>query len=106
MVDQVVIRRMSDNIAREFQLDSIILFGSYAYGVPTENSYVDLLVVLPHEGTAVRKAAEILCRVSPQFPVDLLVRTPDQLQQRLDWNDFFMREIVEKGTVVYAAADR
>ena len=106
MIDIEAIRKVSDQIAKAFLPDRIILFGSYAYGVPTEDSDVDLLVILPHEGKGARKAAEILVKVSPPFPVDLLVRTPDQLQQRLAWNDFFMREIVEKGTVLYAASDR
>jgi predicted nucleotidyltransferase len=105
MIDSEAIRKVSGQIAQAFRPDRIILFGSYAYGIPTEDSDVDLLVILPNEGKGARKAAEILCSIRPPFPLDLLVRTPDQLRQRLAWNDFFMREIVEKGTVLYAASD-
>ena len=42
-----VIRRYARAIADEFQPDKIILFGSYAYGTPNEDSDVDLLVIMP-----------------------------------------------------------
>ena len=40
------------------------------------------------------------------FFVDLVVRTGEQVRQRLEWNDFFLREIIERGKVLHAAADR
>jgi hypothetical protein len=65
---------------------------------------VDLLIIMPFEGDSARKAAEIRRKIRAGFPVDLLVRTPAQIEQRLKWNDWFMHEVVEKGKVVYAAA--
>jgi predicted nucleotidyltransferase len=97
------IQEYSDRIAAAFKPERIILFGSYAYGTPTAESDVDLLVVMPFEGDSARKATEIRQVVRAGFPVDLLVRTPAQVEQRIEWNDWFMREIVEKGKVVYAA---
>ncbi len=49
MITSAQIRRVSDEIVRRFRPERIILFGSYAYGTPTEDSDVDLLVVLPFE---------------------------------------------------------
>jgi predicted nucleotidyltransferase len=103
-VTQEQIQEYSDRIAAEFKPERIILFGPYAYGAPTADSDVDLLVVMPFEGDSARKATEIRHVVHAGFPVDLLVRTPAQVEQRLEWNDWFMREIVEQGKVVYAAA--
>ena len=100
------IRDFSDRIGREFHPERIILFGSYASGVPGEDSDVDLLVVMPHEGRPSRQAAQILARVRPEFPVDLLVRSPETLVERMSLNDFFLRDIVENGVVLYAATDR
>ena len=68
------------------------------------NSDVDLLVVMEHTGRAAGQAIKILNAVAPPFGVDLLVRTPEELEQRLAWNDFFLREVVEKGTVLYDAS--
>lgn len=88
-------------IVKEFQPERIILFGSYAYGEPTEGSDVDLLVVLPFEGKAAYKAGEIRSRVRPEFAIDLIVRTPEQVQDRLAQDDWFMREIFERGRTLY-----
>jgi predicted nucleotidyltransferase len=104
LVTQEQIQEYSDRIAAMFKPERIILFGSYAYGAPTADSDVDLLIIMPFEGDSARKAVEIRGAVHAGFPVDLLVRTPVQVQQRIAWNDWFMREIVEKGKVVYAAA--
>ena len=105
MIELRRIQELGERIAQEFQPERIVLFGSYAYGTPTEDSDVDLLVILPYEGTGARKSIEILNRVCPAFPVDLLVRTPQQLRQRLEWNDYFLKEILERGVTLYAAAD-
>jgi hypothetical protein len=61
---------------------------------------------MPFTGHHAVKAVEILERVDPHFPLDLLVRTPTQVRQRLEWNDFFLREVMEKGCTLYAAPDR
>ena len=97
------IEELSQNIGREFKAEKVILFGSYAYGAPAPDSDVDLLVVMKFKGKSAWKALEILNRLDPKFGVDLLVRTPAQVRKRLQWNDFFMKEIIEKGKVLYEA---
>jgi len=103
MVEMKRITDLTSQIAREFNPDRIILFGSYAYGQPGDDSDVDILVVLPFKGKAVRKAIEIRNRINPGIPVDLIVRTPEQVAERIANNDWFMREIVEKGRTMYEA---
>jgi predicted nucleotidyltransferase len=104
MVKRAQIRTFSQAVAREFHPQKIILFGSYAYGNPTEDSDVDLLVIMPFDRRRGRKSLEIRQRVSADFPLDLIVRTPDFIAQRLEWGDCFTREIVSKGKVLYEAA--
>ncbi len=99
------ITEFTDRIAREFHPERIILFGSSAVGVATEDSDVDLLVVMPTEGSGLRKAAEIMNKISPRIPVDLIVRDPDDVRKRLEANDFFLREVFEKGRVLYESAN-
>jgi uncharacterized protein len=101
LIDTESIIRLGERIAAEFSPERIILFGSYAYGNPTEDSDIDLLVILPFDGLGMRKAAEILRKINPRMPLDLIVQTPQQVHQRLIWNDFFLREIMEKGKVLY-----
>lgn len=91
-------------VARQFKPQRIILFGSYAYGQPTPDSDVDLLVVMRHSKRNVEQAIEIRTKVDAPFPMDLLVRTPERVTERIELGDFFMREIVTKGEVLYEAA--
>jgi predicted nucleotidyltransferase len=99
------IAEFADRIIREFHPERIILFGSSSTGAATEDSDVDLLVIMPTEGSGLRKAAEIMNKISPRIPVDLIVRDPDDVRRRLEANDFFLREVFEKGRVLYESAD-
>lgn len=105
MIEMERIEDTVARIAREFAPERIILFGSYAYGTQTTDSDVDLLVILPFEGHPSDKAIEIVQRIDPSFPIDLLVRTPEVVRKRVALGDFFLREILEKGRVLYAAPD-
>jgi predicted nucleotidyltransferase len=105
MVSMKDIRAAAERIGRDFRPHKVILFGSYAYGTPAADSDVDLLVIMPCRGHPVHKAVEILMKANVRFPVDLLVRTPSEVRKRLAWNDFFLREIIEKGRVLYESAD-
>ncbi len=92
-------------IGREFHPQRVVLFGSHASGTPGEDSDVDLLVVMPFEGKPPAKSVEIRLKINPPFPVDLLVRTPQAVQKRLEMGDQFMRDIIESGKVLYEADD-
>ena len=101
MVDMDDIHALVDCIVREFRPERVVLFGSYAYGTPGPDSDVDLLVVLPFEGKTWRMASEIRARIRPHFPLDLLVRSPEQLRRRQNETDAFLHEIVQEGKVLY-----
>jgi predicted nucleotidyltransferase len=96
---------LCDAIAQEFYPDKIVLFGSYASGKPRPDSDVDLLVVMPFEGSPFHQAAVILghvVRTVGVLPMDLLVRTAEQVQERLHMGDSFMRDIIAHGKVMYS----
>jgi len=95
------ILELSKQIAREFEPDRIILFGSYAYGNPTPDSDVDMLIILPFKGKPAEKAVEIRLSIRPTFPVDIIARTPEKIKERIDLGDDFIREILMKGKVLY-----
>ena len=99
------IRGFARRIAELFDPDKIILFGSFAYGHPHADSDVDLLVVMP-AADEVSQAVRISLAFEPVFPLDLIVRTPERLERRLGEGDWFLREVVEKGKVLYAKGDR
>ena len=95
------IEEFVDKIAKRFKPEKIILFGSYGYGSPKKNSDVDLLIIIDSKKRPVDLAIQIRSEIPAPFPVDLLVRTPEQIKGRLSMNDFFIKEIVTKGKVVY-----
>ena len=105
MIGHDRISELAERIAREFHPRRIILFGSSALGNATEDSDIDLLVIMPTGGSGLGKAAEIMNKISPRMPVDLIVRDPEDVQRRLEANDFFLREVVEKGKVLYESTD-
>lgn len=102
MILQTQISQLARAIRDRFHPEKIILFGSYAYGTPTEDSDVDLLVVMPFEGKAFRKAVDILVAVSPQFAIDLIVRRPEEMDQRYRDGDPLIGDAVDFGKVLYA----
>jgi predicted nucleotidyltransferase len=97
------IRRFARQVAEEFHPEKIILFGSYAYGQPHEDSDVDILVVMPTRDE-VEQSIRIWDTIEPPFSLDLIVRTPRNLEWRLREGDWFLREVVAKGKVLYEKA--
>src|ERR1700679_2201891 len=96
------IRRFARRIAEAFQPDKIILFGSYAYGTPHEESDVDLLVIMRCRN-AIDQSIRIKTAFKRLFSLDLIVRTAWQIERGLKDDNRFLREIIEKGKVLYEA---
>jgi len=90
-------------IAREFHPERVVLFGSHARGRATEDSDVDLLIVMPFKGRSVDKAVEVRLKAEALFPMDILVRTPGQVRRRIAMGDAFMQDVVTNGKVLYEA---
>jgi predicted nucleotidyltransferase len=94
------IRKFARAIAEKFQPEKIILFGSQAYGTPNRDSDVDILVIMPAWNES-SKAGRIRSCIDYNFPLDLIVRTPENMNWRLREGDFFLREITSQGKVLY-----
>ncbi len=103
-VSRAAILGIAKRIVENFQPDKILLFGSYAYGKPHGFSDVDMLVVMPARNE-IDKAVQILNVLDPPFSLDLIVRTPHNLQWRLKEGDWFLREVVSKGEVLHEKVD-
>lgn len=100
------IKNLCGQIVEKFNPVKVILFGSYAYGKPRAGSDVDLLVVMPFEGRESQQAIKIRQKISSPLPFDLLVKTPEQIRSRIALNDFFVREITEKGRILYETVNK
>lgn len=95
-----LIRKFARDVAERFKPEKIILFGSYAYGAPHEDSDVDILVVMAarHELDQCVKIDET---IESPFPLDPIVRTPKNIKWRLEEGDWFLREVMAKGKILY-----
>ena len=98
------IRSFVEEVVNRFSPERIVLFGSHAAGDTSSESDVDLLVVMGFEGRPHQQAFEIRRSVKRSFPLDLLVRRPSDVERRLSMGDFFIKEILEKGEVLYERA--
>lgn len=89
-------------IAKTLHPEKIILFGSYANGNPTPDSDVDLLVVMNTRASSAERSWAVSRLLIPRpFAVDILVRTPREIEHALSAGDFFIEEIVSSGRVLY-----
>jgi predicted nucleotidyltransferase len=95
------IRTQTQLIAKKFNPRKIILFGSYAYGKPTPESDVDLLVITDLYKSKWELSAEIALTVDHAFPLDIIIKTMPEVEARLAQGDFFIEDIINKGKVLY-----
>ncbi|HEW79385.1 MAG TPA: nucleotidyltransferase domain-containing protein [Phycisphaerales bacterium] len=79
MVAMNEIQIFGENIGRQFGAEKVILFGSYAQGIPTKDSDVDLLVVAK-TSLPPRERYAVVRRLVADFPAafDIIVKTPDE----------------------------
>jgi uncharacterized protein len=104
MITQRQIETYAAEVAKEFRPLKIVLFGSYAYGNPTEDSDVDLMVIMPKDDSGLRnreRAVAIRSAIPKPFPLDLLVRDPEDIAWRLEEGDCFLQDVFSKGRVLY-----
>ncbi len=90
-----------EKLIREVNPEKIILFGSYAYGNPTPDSDVDLLVIWDTDKPRRERVVAISLLLYPRlFPVDIIVKTPREIEEETPHN-FLLQEILNKGVVLY-----
>jgi len=79
-------------IVETLKPEKIILFGSYAYGNPTPDSDVDLLVIMKTNATQKERYLAVARLLRPrQFPVDIIVRTPKEIEHALKNRGYFRK---------------
>ncbi len=95
---------------RMLDIAKVILFGSYAYGTPTEASDIDLMVVFnsssypktyKEKSDLYLQTARAIRDIRQQVSVDIIVHTNAMHQQFIKMNSLFAREITQKGKVLY-----
>ncbi len=92
-----------DLLKRKYHPREIVLFGSYAYGRPTRDSDIDLLILLDKARVTNAESARMRLDLDPTIPFDLIVRSQRDTSRRIIANDFFLREATEKGIKLHAS---
>lgn len=96
------IRSVAKRIAEKFPIQKIILFGSHAYGVPRENSDVDLLIIMETEERYSEVRYQIYTLLKDFLaPIDVIIRSPQHLKTAHHRRDWFLETIVKRGRLVY-----
>lgn len=96
------------DILKQYGIEKIILFGSYAYGIPNKDSDIDLLIIknIPANETRdfrikLKKALWMkLGKLSYSF--DIVVDNEQRIKERIKMGDLFYKEIYSKGKTIYA----
>ncbi|MDI6736045.1 MAG: nucleotidyltransferase domain-containing protein [bacterium] len=94
-----------EKLKNEYNPERIILFGSYGYGKPTDDSDVDLLIVKDTNESFHQRIVTVrrlLFTIQQGFGLDVIVINPEELAKRLEIGDQFIEEITTKGEVLYA----
>lgn len=101
-VAEKLIYEIVDKIAKKFNPEKIILFGSYAHGTPNKDSDLDLLVIMdsdlpPHKRAALVRSAII----SHPCSIDIVVRTPEEIEKYKDIIGTIIYPALKFGKVIY-----
>jgi predicted nucleotidyltransferase len=103
MISKENITYIARKIAESFNPEKIILFGSYAWGIPEKDSDLDLFVIMESTERPIKRAASLRRVLKDRYvPMDILVRTPEELKHRIDIGDPFIKKILRDGQVIYA----
>lgn len=100
-----VIQRILQKLISEYAPQKVILFGSHAYGSPGRDSDIDLLIIKETPQRFIDRwttVQRILTGTHRSLPVETLVLTPREVENRLAIGDQFIAEILERGKVLYA----
>ena len=100
-----ILNEIINRIANAFNPEKIIIFGSYAYGEPTNKSDIDILVIMNTDKKEIDRmiaVSKIIHEYHKKFDFDILVKTPKEIKERLKIGDPFIGEILSKGRIGYA----
>jgi uncharacterized protein len=99
-----VLESIVQRIVDHLPVEKIILFGSYSNlnGSPTPDSDIDLLIIMETSEPLLQRVLSVSRLLRPRpFPMDILVRTPQEITILLESSDGFFQEIMTQGRVIY-----
>jgi predicted nucleotidyltransferase len=108
-VTREALEAFTQRLVEQFAPEKVILYscgeafgcGSLARGEARWDSDADILVVMPYEGRPLAKIRDIRRACRPGFPMDLLIRRPEDIEPRYRWGDPIIREALDHGEVLH-----
>ena len=103
---RALIAGIVEKIKREYEPERIILFGSHASGSAERDSDIVLLIIKDTQDRPIDRRVAVRKIVSDRrrlIPFEPMVLTPHEVEERLEIGDQFVKGIIEKGEVLYAA---
>ncbi|MEA5450432.1 nucleotidyltransferase domain-containing protein [Leptolyngbya sp. CCNP1308] len=99
---------ITQRLVTALQPEQIILFGSYAYGEPTADSDIDLLVIVSQSDEPRYRRARVAYKAlrGIGMPTDVLVMTREEVQRKLNVRSSFIRRAVNEGKLLYEGYGR
>lgn len=97
---QSQISSITNQLIKKYKPQKIILFGSYVYGQPTQESDMDLLIVAETDKKFHERLQEVRNLLPKDRPFDLIILTPSEYQKARMKNSLLL-EIESKGRVIY-----
>lgn len=101
-ITEELIQEIKERIVSAINPEKIILFGSYAYGTPTKDSDLDLLVIMPSDEPMHKRIFRIRkLLLDFRVPKDIIVYTPQEVDNWKNVSNAFITSIIRKGKVIY-----
>jgi len=98
------INSIARQIIEKYHPEKIILFGSSARGETGPDSDIDFLVVKKDTPDLGRERSRELRRlIEKHWAVDFLVYKPEELQEREELGDPFIRAVLKQGKIIYGS---
>lgn len=88
-------------LIKRYRPERIILFGSLKNGHIDETSDIDLLIEKNTDKPFLQRIDEVISKVHPRLSLDIFVLTPGEIAREVKGNNPYIREIVDKGAIVY-----
>ena len=101
LVTREALEAFTEQLVERFAPEKVILFGSLARGEGRWDSDADILVVMPFDGRHLAQIRQIRKACRAGFPLDLLVRRPEEVAMRYCGGDPIVREALDHGEVLY-----
>lgn len=102
MISQEKINEVVNRIVKNVNPEKIILFGSYAYENPSEDSDLDLLIIKEMKMPRYKRSREVKKYLRGlKIPIDVIVYTQKEIKEWENTKTSFISQATKEGKVLY-----